>query len=120
MGRALKSCSYVVDGQPCGELIEGKGSRCDAHRKQTQNATARTRTPQQGYGKQWRRFSRQYRAIHPTCVLCGNPSEHVDHIDGHGPTGPRGYDPTNLQALCKSCHSRKTVQHDGGLGHAPH
>ncbi len=36
------------------------------------------------------------------CVQCGNPGEEIDHIDGDSA------DPTNLQLLCKDCHSAKT------------
>jgi 5-methylcytosine-specific restriction enzyme A len=49
---------------------------------------------------------------------CARPSEHTDHVDGLGPDGPRGYDVDNFQALCHSCHSSKTVRHDGGFGRA--
>jgi 5-methylcytosine-specific restriction protein A len=45
------------------------------------------------------------------------PATEVDHKDGLGPNGPRGHDLDNLRSLCKSCHSRKTVRCDGGLGH---
>jgi 5-methylcytosine-specific restriction protein A len=65
----------------------------------------------------WRRKSAQYRAAHPICERCRlQPSAHVDHRDGRGPDGPRGLDDSNLKALCKSCHSRKTATHDGGFG----
>ncbi|TFB96539.1 HNH endonuclease [Cryobacterium sp. MDB2-A-2] len=40
----------------------------------------------------------------------------VDHIDGLGPNGPRGFDNNNLQALSASHHSRKTASRDGGFG----
>jgi 5-methylcytosine-specific restriction protein A len=43
-------------------------------------------------------------------------AKEVDHIDGLGPSGPRGFDWTNLQALSKSHHSRKTASQDGGFG----
>lgn len=75
--------------------------------------------------KAWRAFSRQFLLIHSTCEcamhmrqpITERPrSEITDHIDGLGPTGPRGYDPTNCQALTRKCHAIKTVKHDGGLG----
>lgn len=40
----------------------------------------------------------------------------VDHIDGLGPLGPRGYDWDNLQALSHAHHSHKTATFDGGYG----
>jgi len=44
---------------------------------------------------------------------------HVDHVLAHrGDEGLR-LDPNNLQALCHSCHSRKTASLDGGFGNEP-
>jgi hypothetical protein len=40
----------------------------------------------------------------------------VDHRDGLGPNGPRGYDESNWCAMSASCHSRKTASRDGGFG----
>jgi 5-methylcytosine-specific restriction endonuclease McrA len=37
------------------------------------------------------------------------PAEHVDHVRPLGMGGER-FDPANLQPLCRSCHSRKTVR----------
>jgi len=77
-----------------------------------------------GYDHRWQRFRVSYLAEHPLCVRCEAAGRIVeatciDHEDGAGPTGARGYDPTNLQALCQSCHSRKTITSDGGFGRAP-
>lgn len=71
-----------------------------------------------GYDSRWRRKSAEYRAAHPTCEQqgCVMPSECVDHIDGLGPAGPRGFDDSNLMAMCWSCHSRKTALFDGAFG----
>lgn len=60
----------------------------------------------------------------PLCIHCYaegllTPSEHVDHIDAvNGPDDPKFWDPDNHQALCYSCHSKKTVKEDGGFGNA--
>lgn len=69
-----------------------------------------------GYGSRWQRFQKQYLNAHPPCVECGQGATCVDHKDGKGPLGERGYDETNLQALCARCHGKKTVQQDGGFG----
>lgn len=39
------------------------------------------------------------------CRLCGAPASDVDHIE-------RGdnHDPSNLRALCKPCHTRKSAE----------
>ena len=46
--------------------------------------------------------------------MCGRPGECVDHIVplADGGTNAGG----NLQTLCWSCHSIKTVACDGGFG----
>lgn len=40
----------------------------------------------------------------------------TDHIDGLGPSGPRGFDPTNWMPMSKRHHSAKTASVDGGFG----
>ena len=37
------------------------------------------------------------------CVTCGAPGEEIDHVDGPSP------DEQNLQLLCRTCHTRKTM-----------
>jgi 5-methylcytosine-specific restriction protein A len=64
---------------------------------------------QRGYNWTWRRFAKQYLTVHPLCVLCQQanritPARVVDHIDAEGPKGPKGFDESNLRALCKDCH----------------
>jgi 5-methylcytosine-specific restriction protein A len=63
-----------------------------------------------------------YLCEHPLCVECERKGKLVganvvDHISPHkGQDDPQFWDERNLQALCPSCHSRKTAQHDGGFG----
>lgn len=57
----------------------------------------------------------KYRSL--SCEKCGAVGDlELDHIIPIGKGGPK-YDPENIQILCKSCHSKKTVAQDGGLGH---
>jgi 5-methylcytosine-specific restriction enzyme A len=89
------------------------------------DAGARPCATERGYDWRWQKFRKPYLAAHPLCVTCRaegrGPVEAtcIDHIDGEGPHGARGYDESNLQALCKPCHDRKTVTQDGGFGRAP-
>ncbi|MGA6536930.1 HNH endonuclease signature motif containing protein [Stenotrophomonas sp. NPDC101269] len=39
-------------------------------------------------------------------------ASHVDHRDGDS----RNNDLSNLQGLCRPCHSAKTAREDGGFG----
>jgi 5-methylcytosine-specific restriction protein A len=82
---------------------------------------ARPTASHRGYGSRWQRFRLSYLADHPLCVPCGiagkiEAATCIDHTDGKGPNGERGYDPTNLTAMCDSCHGRKTAAHDGAFG----
>jgi 5-methylcytosine-specific restriction protein A len=40
------------------------------------------------------------------------PANEVDHVDGDSHNNA----PSNLQSLCKPCHSAKTVNENGGFG----
>jgi 5-methylcytosine-specific restriction protein A len=102
---SLRSCS------DCGRIAEGK--RCpECEAKRPKRPTYR----QRGYGAEWDKLSKAYRVRHPVCELpgCDKPSKAVDHIDNRGPNGPRGYDESNLQALCWSHHSQKTARETPG------
>lgn len=67
-----------------------------------------------GYGRAWRKIRLLKLRDEPMCrgAGCDQPAEEVDHIDGDSSNN----DWDNLQPLCKSCHSKKTVAEQGGLG----
>ena len=52
------------------------------------------------------------------CRACGvvtGKSGHVDHIEPHRGNWTLFTSEANLQVLCESCHSRKTVQEGNGV-----
>lgn len=68
-----------------------------------------------GYDARWRKVRAAYLMSHPVCVACKRAAAcHVDHIIARERGGTD--DESNLQALCHSCHSRKTCKVDGGFG----
>lgn len=76
---------------------------------------------QRGYGRNWERLRAIVLNEEPLCRNCTAEgrtvaAEHVDHTVSIDQGGTN--DRANLVPLCHSCHSRKTVERDGGLGHA--
>ena len=110
----------------CGTLVFG-GGKCPSCRAESRkdSDSRRPNATQRGYDTRWSAFSKAYLKAHPFCECdeCADVPEwrrpeatDVDHIDGRGPHGPRGYDATNCQALSKSHHASKTAREDGGFG----
>lgn len=92
------------------------GGRCAPC--QAKARAARPQPSRRGYGRAWRKASAEYLQTHPYCEceeceakpqLQRDLATEVDHIDGLGPLGPRGFDPSNWQAMSKRHHSRKTA-----------
>lgn len=56
-----------------------------------------------------------YLRRHPACMECDTIAAVIDHIK---PVNQGGsiWDENNLQAMCKSCHDKKTAKEDGGFG----
>ena len=95
----------VCTDPDCGTLVKG-GGRCPTHRpKDTRPSAA-----QRGYDARWRATRARFLHRFPDCQWadCIAPATDVHHLDGLGPTGPAGYDETNLVSLCHSHHSRIT------------
>jgi len=103
----------------CRQTIPpGRCPTCAAARDRQRPSAAR-----RGYGRRWRAASRAFLAERPLCE-CDDclrlPPEQrpiatdTDHIDGLGPLGPRGYDPTNWRPMSHSHHSRRTARDQSG------
>jgi 5-methylcytosine-specific restriction protein A len=61
----------------------------------------------------WRTIRKVILERDPICVVCHRePSREVDHIKPFQGIWSMFVDLTNLQGLCKSCHSRKTALED--------
>lgn len=110
--RATRYCTLAG----CGAAATLQG-RCTEHllpkpRPRTQ-APKRPSRQALGYDQQWLNLSARIRKQRPVCQHCGQrPSQHIDHIDGDR----TNHAASNLQALCRSCHSTKTCRQDGGYG----
>ena len=76
---------------------------------------------QRGYNARWRRLRGKKLRADPLCAHCMQDDRHVaatevDHVIPHRGDASLMWDYTNLQSLCKSCHSRKTRQETFGRG----
>ncbi len=100
----------------CPELTEG--TRCERHRKaKRRHEDNRPSASARGYDLKWRKTRSAFLRLHPICEDpegCIKPATDVDHVDGLGPTGPRGHDPANLRALCHRHHSQRTARDQPG------
>lgn len=108
MPRALRSCPTPK----CPNVTSG--GRCSdcAARADRLRGTAK----QRGYGDRWRRARLAFLRSHPMCVEpgCSLLASQVDHVDGLGPLGPRGFDPSNLRGFCGPHHSQRTARDQPG------
>jgi len=112
---AARPCAY----RGCPRLVRGRDIRyCDEHKRQINAAydAQRGTSAQRGYDARWRRLRQMYLNAYPLCAdpygchaQHGElvPATEVDHIKSKCNDGTNDWN--NLQALCKSCHSRKTA-----------
>ena len=105
----------------CPELVRG-GGYCAKHRKDVRRikATIHGERGESGewhglyYTVRWREIRAAQLIREPYCRDCAahgvrTPATDVDHIVPHRGNKRLFYDATNLQSLCHSCHSRKTI-----------
>lgn len=107
----------------CPRLTEG--GYCDQHQQDAprqQFDRRRGSAWSRGYDDAWTVLRRQ--ALRRDMYLCQHckkegrqvPATDVDHIDPFdGKHDPRRLDLSNLQSLCKPCHSRKTATEDSSF-----
>lgn len=105
---ALKVCST----SGCPNLVpSGRCAECNKAAELKRGSSY-----SRGYGTKWYRKRRAFLAIYPFCARrgCFQRATDVNHKDGFGPNGPRGFDDENLEALCHSCHSKHTATYQPG------
>ncbi|WP_283650794.1 HNH endonuclease signature motif containing protein [Ileibacterium valens] len=63
----------------------------------------------QKYGRHWKRIRDRYASEHPWCEECLKEGRYtpVEHVHHRVPLRQGGsHDESNLESVCKSCHSR--------------
>lgn len=98
------NCPKLTEGTYCAEHDV-------LHKKDRPSATSR------GYNAKWRKARSRYLKQHPLCVRCEvqkklTKATVVDHIQPHRGDQTLFWDEMNWQALCKSCHDKKTMTED--------
>ena len=65
----------------------------------------------------WKALRARVLARDQICRACRMVrATHADHIKPHRGDPALFWDITNIQGLCRSCHSSKTCRRDGGFG----
>jgi 5-methylcytosine-specific restriction protein A len=98
---------------PIHHVILSYGERCPRCAKQPRPAIPRPTARQRGYNRRWEKVAKLFLMDHPLCAECGRNGRLtaagcVDHIVPHKGNYEVFWDELNWQALCSSCHSRKT------------
>lgn len=95
-----------------------RDNKCDTHKPIDTRPNAAAR----GYDARWQRDRKLYLQAHPTCILCGRPSEIPDHhphsradLVAAGVKDPDAWQ--HLRPLCTPCHNRETAKHQPGGWH---
>lgn len=104
---AVPGCPNTSIGSP----------RCSVHT--TPKVDPRPNSRARGYDHSWEKTAAAVRREEPWCRLhlARNQKVSTAHVDHIVPRARGGTDDrSNLQGLCSSCHSSKTVREDGGFG----
>ncbi len=110
---AALGCSMLALSRYCGRHARERAAQPDSR----ENSTRR------GYGYDWQKLRLWHLRQHPLCADCEargvtELAKDVDHIVPIAVDPSRRLDPTNLQSLCRPCHTVKTGadQRRGGAG----
>lgn len=104
---------------PRPPLHSHPAKRSEAQRKKDFDRQ-RPSSSKRGYNAKWRAASKSYLFDNPLCVDCRSrgiikSAECVDHIIPHKGDMKLFWSRRNWQALCHSCHSRKTAKEDSSF-----
>lgn len=103
-----------------GESYCDRHKKADKKQKQIQDKK-RESSCKRGYGRAWQKYRLRFLVANPLCVSCKTkgrivPATVVDHIKPHKGDNVLFWNTTNHQAMCKTCHNKKTAIEDGGFG----
>jgi len=114
-----KYCPPHIEKHRAQNITDFGASRNRNHKRNTtperqrQIDKRRGSASSRGYGSEWRRTRKDYLEMHPWC-MCGNTATEVHHKRDKRAGGSDHY--SNLQAMCKPCHSRLTLMNTNSRG----
>ena len=122
----LKLCTY-----PGCNCLVSHGTRCPKHQRTEKRTGFSGRRNESAsrwhslyYSARWKQLRRDFLKKYPYCFICGRKATIVDHIQPHRGNLDLFYDENNLQPMCWSCHSKKTLRENnffhGGGGSQKH
>lgn len=114
--RTSKRCRF----KGCNQLTRDKSGYCEKHRKQTRQAKQQKYEHKSLYNYRWQQARKLFLAANPLCVKCKDnglvaTATIVDHISPHKGDEVLFWDENNWQALCSTCHNRKTATEDSNF-----
>lgn len=71
---------------------------------------------ERGYTRRWEVERAAFLRLNRKCCRCSAEAVVVDHIVPHKGDDRLFWDRSNWQAMCSTCHNRKTATTDGGFG----
>ncbi len=89
-----------------------------ARKREKLRERQRPSSHERGYNQRWRNLRKVFLAEHPLCTMCTQNGHTkgasvVDHIIPHKGDQDKFWDESNLQALCKRHHDKKTAKERG-------
>lgn len=112
--KPFKPCAH----SGCAKLVPPGEMYCERHKAMHPKPTyERASAYARGYTKRWQQEREVFLEAHPLCEECMKhglyvKATDVDHITPHRGDESLFWDVNNLQALCHSCHSKKTARED--------
>ncbi len=104
------NCGYrVPSGKQCRCQREKAAARRSAHDATRPSSTER------GYDADWRKVRKQFLAANPICCVpgCGARATEADHMQSVRERPDLRLQWTNMRAMCKTHHSRRTAREQG-------
>lgn len=101
----------------CSQFSEVGSQYCSKHKLLVNQE--RPNSYQRGYNSRWRKERKLFIERNPMCKICLEDGRVtmatvVDHIKPHKGDQRLFWDQNNWQALCETCHNRKTRTDDMG------